>query len=1655
MMFRRSHITIFCLVLLLPLSGMAQRFEVPTSPDSLGTVIKDALYRMRSETARNIADAFEMAWYSDLGAEHQLKIYQQVQKMLDKGLKPNPHFLPYFSAIDHAINTEAIDAQKLTDYLNMSGKVIDFYERGQIVKFYRTASNFFEHRALFFGRANQLYVSEDSYSFEFVEPAMLDDYIEPLTEVAEDSGEEYVEEEFDEDYEDDEYYDEDDDYGDEDDYYADDEYYEDDDYDDEDEYNEDEHDWEDDSWNDDLEEDDSGLTAALIPETIQPILEGPIIKFEHLTLNIVTGYDSVFVRNTKGSLLMNKGVFVGEGGKMDWEMAHLAPEDVYVELDQYNFEVKTAKLITENTMLSYAEKLDDPIKGTFEFRSVRHDSSNVSFPRFTSYNNDIKINNLINDNIIYSGGFSLKGAKVYSASIMNLPARVDYIDSSGIKFTSYAKLYEFTDSTFLTKRSRVTLYNGVDSIYHPSVKISYNGANNGIIVQKEEGPYRNTPFYESFFNLNLKADIIKWQLDTTVMDISVMGARKEIPAFFESVNHFDSLDFKYMSGSFPFNPLRLVDNYAKRKGDLFYVDDLVKKYKLNTNSVKAAMQHLHQNGFVVYNDRTGEINVKQKLKHYVKSYTAKKDFDDILIKSKIDTASNATYNLEEKTMTIRGVEQLYLSHSLAVYIVPDSSEITLIGDRNFKFNGSIHAGNFEYIGKDYTFLYDSFLINLNHIDSIQLFIKNKNKPGHAGRRKQINSVLEGSDNVQDQGGITTDIQGSSGVLYINDPKNKSGREIIASYPHFDAGTGAIVRFNRKEVFGGVYGNSIYFDLPPFAIDSLNDSDPSTINFEGSFNSSGMFPVFEEKLHLMEDFSLGFDHKIPADGYNLYEGDGKIHGDIKLNKQGIRAKGKIDYLAATLESEEFIFFPDSVIGTGDYAEIREEEHGGIIFPQATLQDYSVKWLPKKDSMYITNNSDPFQFYNQTASLEGATIVSKNGVFGSGTMETRGSEIKSDRYSFQHNRFSARNSTFEIKTDNPDKPALFGDDVRLRFNLEENYADISPEVEGHAAVEFPYAQFKTSISNARWDLNEQKIRMTKPDNVSLENSYFYTTRKDLDSLRFNATDAEYDINTQELKVSGIPYIIVADAKITPENNEVLILENSKIGTLTNTTIILDTLNGYHRLYNGTINIISRNEFSGHATYEYVNAVSDTFAINMHDFHLEQQLDTVNTKTSLFNKEKGQVFTQHSVANGSVVDDDNILVSPGFYYRGDMILYANKPALKLDGYVKLDLQKEHDYDTWIKYSSSAEQQAVEIEYATATTEEGRRLEAGIHFSALDNSLYSNFLLDNKGIGDDDFFLPEGKLFFNQATNEFMIENPEKASGESYAGKVFAYNETTDDIRFEGPLTFFPPANGMNLIASGIGRGNLQTKEYAVNSFLAFDFDIPSQAYNLMAADFVDIIENLGAAEGLGDPTDLLYKLADIIGDRGAKAYEEASQQEYTPIGSFAKEVSKPLTFADVNLKWSPEFNSFYNEGKLGMSNINAVDINAAFDGFMEIKKDEGGGTMVNLFVKASADAWYFFGYENNRLMLFSSNNTFNNYISSKSNASKAKAGELVFFPADVAETLDFINRFRNNYYGIDEPYDLGSAQEEDLEGESEDGFGAVEEEPEEEEEDEDDGF
>ncbi len=1567
-----------------------QKRDTVSVPVSIG--FADSL-RILMENTRNVdasvvGGGLTVAW-GNITLDLQERIKRQTRLMKKKGYKLRPHLVPYFGAIVNAVNIEGIDPSQFNNFLKVVDKVIENYKPDKALIFFKASREFFEHHSLYFDKSYRMYAREADYTFEYLEfipPPP--DTLASLTDVSTDT---WTDEPVDTVYHEPPPY-----------------------------------------W----------MTPAP-----QPSVEGAVIRFTRTDLNFVTPYDSVFLKNTKGVFSLTDNIFVGEEGKFDWSSALLNPDSVYCNMTVYNFNIKKPELKADLVKLNYLGKTPGFIPGKFEFRSqARKDSVASSYPRFTSYESNLAIKDLGGPNMHYSGGFSLSGPKILSTSVNGDMATIEVVDSVGLKFKARSKEFVFQDSTVLANQTYFIIYQENDSITHRSVQMKYDHNNEKLVLLSEKGSMRHTPYSSTFFSMDFAASMVRWDLKSDSLDISTPPG-STVPMILESIDYYKPEDFHVLDGvGFSFHPLAMVAIYCIQNNTReLHTGDLAQRFGYNILEIQKAIEFLALKGLVEYWPQGDIVKVKEKAITQYQAYMGKVDYDNLKIQSVTGTYAstdlkkpmyaNATLSFAKRNMVVRGVEEFNVSDSLNVIIKPDSSLITVLQNRDIKFDGTITAGNFEITGKDFTLKYDSFFISLNHIDSINFYAMERNTRGQMVRRK-INNSLVGADSTAAAEGGMSGAAKTSGTLYINQPNNKSGKAKIPNYPRLDAAAGGAIYFDRPEVLGGVYDRSVFFVVPPFKLDSLNDADPTSLNFDGTFVSSGMFPSFKEKLHTMPDKSLGFQRATPKEGFYLYKTDAKLSGVITLDNRGLRAPGKIDFLATSVKSNDFIFYPDSVIAKGSRATITQKQFGSVIFPQASLPNYQMKWFPKQDQMKFRNTTTPFNFYDSTAQLTGTITVSKKGVSGIGKLETRGSELRSREMSFSAKDFGARHARFSAKSADPTKPLIEGTDVRVKFNLEQNYADISPEIEGEAAIDFPFAQFRTSIPNARWDLTTQKITMTKSPDVPIENSYFYTTRKDLDSLNFNAEKAVYDLKTQEMKVSGIPYIIVADAKITPENNEVLILANAKIGTLKNTTIILDTLNGYHRLTEGVVDVISRKEFSGYATYQYVNFLKDTFAIKMTDFHLEPVVETATSKRAQRRKSAASMQT---VGVGNVAETEKLVLGAGMFYKGDLTMYATKPALQLTGSVKLDIKKIKNYNTWIKYEQSGDEPEVLIDFDNAVNEEGKKVDAGLHFSSLENDLYISFLND-KNEGDDDFFIPSGTLYYDTLTREYKIEDREKAAGNKLSGKVFAYNDETSQVRFEGPVSLFSGTKDFNVTASALGQGNMETNEVKMNALIMMGTTAVADAFTLMARDIQTVIQNEGAEEGLGDRTELLYKIADIVGERTAKDYEARSQQGYVSLGTMA-ETSKPLTFANINLKWAPKLKAFYSEGTLGLSNIGKNDVNGAFEGFMEIKKNADDGSPVfNVFVKASPDSWYYFGYEDNRLLMFSSNTEFNALVSKKTNSGKAKVGEMIFIPGSEEETLAFINRFRKEYYEIEVPYDLSSGstkKKEEKKKEEDDGF------------------
>ena len=1588
--------------------GLAQGTDFDYSHNNFSLDVKAKLSFTNNPVSITIGESFSLAW-SGFGPDVRNKIISQTKKMIADGHRLQPNLEEYFASIAYAVNNEHLSSADLVSYLNMTQSVIDNYAVSQELMYFERMRSFFEFRAINHTDYIDVSIKNDNYRFVYVETTQLvEEEEEPLEDTTYYEEEEWTEEEWTEEEEWDE-----------------------------DEYNEDEF----------YEEEEEEVTLASLLEeaVVTRQLNGPTILFDRGDISVDVGYDSIAINSIKGSFLVMENIFVGKQGNINWSTVGFDKDDIFAELKGFEFDVTKPQFVLRGAKLTYKSVFEEPINGEIEFRPEKTEDFRLKhYPKFTSLENNIEVEGLVGPYSYYKGGFSLEGRKVSSKAKYSGTAAFRIESEGRPKFKVVSPTLLFADSTMTSTNARLVIYTKFDSIYHPAVRVRFDAKTNNLVVQKDKGGFRNTPYVSTANKMNFTADLLSWNIDQDSVYFSSLIGRQEAPLMFQSNGYYDRDIFPRLNGLYNFNPLKLVLFYCQKQNvSQFYVEELAEKNKLNLKNVQSAMMNLYQLGYVEYDKSTGIVSLTEKGIHKGDAQKGRADYDSVLLLSLVSSGTNAIFNLNTQEIQINGVDKFYLAKVLDVSVDPDSNRITILKNRDIKFNGVLAAGNFDYIGREFIFRYDSFLVELQQIDAIEFYVLEETPSGP--RRKRINNSLAGipegglqkaadkasganSDSTAFDQSVPEETtpkfsgaavassarSGTSGILYISKPNNKSGKKINTNYPKFKGGgTGSIVYFDKPDILSGVYDRSIYFTLPPFDLDSLNDSDLTAIKFAGVFHSDDWFPDFSEELHIMPDLSLGFDHGIAPEGYQLFGGNGRLYNRLSLDKHGLVGHGNLEFLTTKMTSEAFVFYPDSVAANGISFTMKKEEFGGVSYPQVAADNFHMRWLPLKDSMYISNIGPSFNMYEGEASLDGSIIVTNKGVNGLGTLRTHNSVTASSDFTFNVEDYNARHAQFEIESDIKNKPALSGDDVLINFNLLTKQAEISPEVEGVAAIGFPYAQFKTSITNARWDLENQMVYMSKPESVDINSSYFYTTRADLDSLRFNATNAVYDMQSLELKVSGIPYIRVADADITPENGEVLVLENSRIGTLYNTTINLDTLNGYHEVYDATVTIISRNEFVGEGTYRLINAVRDTFGIKLRDFRLEGFAE---------GRGRNQRTVQHTVANGSVSEEDNLMLSPGMFFKGDVKLLAHKPALELDGYVKLDLKSIRNYNTWIKYASEAEQQEIQFLFDESVTSTGQLLSAGLHFDYNDNALYSTFCYDKRDYQDEDFFKPSGYLSFKADSNEFIIISKEKDLGQSYAGKVFAYNETTQDIRFEGPVHFVDNSKTMEIMAAAMGEGNLETNELSFNSFLTMDFKLPSTIYTLMANDFEKVVEEFGAPEALEDRTELLYLLAEIIGNRTAKAYEEKSKLGYAPLAEASPNLVKPFVFSNLKFKWSADQTAFYNDGNIGLSNILRTDLNSQFEGFFEVRKTEGGET-INIFIKAAPESWYFFSYENNKIYIYSSNAELNDFVKKKTNIGKAKLGEFQFGPSDLGETLSFINTFRAVYFNIDEPYDLQS--------------------------------
>ena len=329
------------------------------------------------------------------------------------------------------------------------------------------------------------------------------------------------------------------------------------------------------------------------------------------------------------------------------------------------------------------------------------------------------------------------------------------------------------------------------------------------------------------------------------------------------------------------------------------------------------------------------------------------------------------------------------------------------------------------------------------------------------------------------------------------------------------------------------------------------------------------------------------------------------------------------------------------------------------------------------------------------------------------------------------------------------------------------------------------------------------------------------------------------------------------IIPDSGHVEVLENAEMVALKNAVLVLDTINKYHRLVDANITIKGRFNFEGEATYLYVNAVNDTLPIKFSKFEFIEEKKGKN----------GENPTLHTKSGGEIEEDKPLKIANGVLFKGTATMWAERPALEFNGFVKLDLRKT---DTeWLKYESTGESKEFVLDLKSAADAEGNPVQTGLFIEDGSSELYGVFVNGRRTMQDHEVFSATGVMNFNSETLDFRVGSPERLAEKTTEGNIFTYNDSTGRTSFEGKLNFLNRnERDLSILASGVGIGNMDSADFDINTVLELEMTLPPKAW----AEMVKVInvraKDIGLPEAMSDKTVFAQRVTDILGKKQARS-------------------------------------------------------------------------------------------------------------------------------------------------------------------------------------------
>ncbi len=1264
----------------------------------------------------------------------------------------------------------------------------------------------------------------------------------------------------------------------------------------------------------------------------------PSIVFSNLDLQLFTPGDTLGIYETQGTFYPASNKWVGQGGKVYWTRVGFAKTDAFAEINKYTIDTRGSEFAADSVQFTYTKIFDKPILGKLvEKATTTNQGDKALYPRFASYQNVFVLKNVFK-NVDYQGGFTLQGAQILGTGLGTQLAFVTIRYNDKPRVRAYSKTFSIAPDRISALKAGVSIYEDNDSIYHSQLDFNYVESSRKMTLSRSEIGLYAAPFYDNYHHIEFTIGNIFWNIDSAEMTMRTITNPGSAAAF-ESSDRYSASTYSEQQSILNYNPISKMAGMAvitnKDTSRVFSVDEVAGYFSNKPEYIQSLLLQLAREGFIFYDIDAQKVVLKDKLLHYAAAYEKGADYDNIHFQSVISGKPNVTLNLDNNEFAIDGVTKIQVSDTQQTYFVPQNQQVKIKKNRDMLFDGEVHSGRFDFFGKNLFFNYNKFKVALDDIDSVKFRFPEYDKDGKFMQLRLISTTIE---NV-------------TGFVYIDDPKNKSGRKDIVKYPSFDCTKESFVYYERPYIYHNVYKrDKFYFKIDPFIIENLDKFTAEGLKFPGTFVSANIIPDIQEALKIQEDFSLGFINQSPEKGYSLYQGKGKGIGTFMLSNKGFRENGEIDYLVSNMHSHNYILFPDSTNGISDTFQIAE----GSKYPPVFGKIIYNHWSPYNDSLYIYKRKENFSVYNGKVDFSGSLILTPAELVGQGKAKYHDVSLVSNSFAFFATDIKTQSAELTLTSDASKDAALQASDVNAEIDLKKDFGTFKTN-EDTGTVRMPSNRFITNLNNFTYDLSKREVVFSKPEGMDDDSAYFTSTNPSQLGLRINSKRAVYDLGKLDITAQEVPSVLVADSRIYSPNQEILIQKGGTIGGIKGAIIVANDKDRFHKIYDAYVNIFSFEKFTGYGKYDYLDKNQAKFTINFSDIHTTPEFTTE--------------------ALGIITDSANFSLSPKIRYQGKVTLVSTQKTLAFDGSVLADHGKAALGTTWVKVMDTIDPQDVILTIDQPVGKDNRPLYTGTFLSMGDSQFVYNRLFGRKIHPNDlEIFTTTGIFFYEDTKQEYVVGDKAKIFADTddiqTGGNYFKYKVRSNKIYTTGLFNFGQDNKYTEIATGGDYTFNLKDSSNKFSLMLWFNFPFHDDLNKMMSDNI--LANSYGLEDTKNDRFELYNALALLIKDKKSK---EKVINELSTTGFIASTdvINKNIFLSSLTLKYVDSLHAFVSSGPLGLATIKKVNIYKEMQGMVQIIHTIGTSDF-SMVLQTNENNYLYFDYKGNTLSYISSDDAFN---------------------------------------------------------------------------------